>query len=213
MFKKNKRKVIISSLIILLPILIGLLLWNRLPDQIATHWNAEGVADDYSSKLFALIGLPAFLFVIHWLCLLVTSADPKNRNLNGKPLELVLWICPVISLLVNAMIYGTALGMEINVEFFVPLVLSILFIIIGNYLPKCRQNYTIGIKVPWALNSEENWNHTHRFAGIVWVVGGFLMLFAAFTGIFALWIILTFVIAFIPMIYSYVYYVKYEEKK
>ncbi len=206
MIKKNKVMLMITSFIILIPVFVGLILWDTLPTQIATHWNSEGIADGFSSKTFAVFALPAFMFVLHWFCIIVTSADPKNKNLEGKPVTLILWICPIISLLTGSIIYATALGYRISVEIIMPLVLGAMFVVIGNYLPKCKQNYTIGIKVPWALNDEENWNKTHRFAGVVWVVGGVIIMATAFLGSVYVMLPVLLIMAFSPMVYSYVLY-------
>ena len=212
MIKKNLPKLIITSIIILFPILVGLLLWNMLPDQVATHWNVEGIADGFASKTFAVFGFPAFLVAVHWLCIFITSMDPKSKNIDSKPMTLVLWICPVMSLLIVSLVYATALGYNISVEIIMPLVFGAMFIIIGNYMPKCKQNYSIGIKVPWALESEDNWNKTHRFAGIIWVVGGVLVMATAFLCSFYVMLPITLIMAFAPMIYSYCYYKKNGSK-
>lgn len=209
MIKNNKGKLIITSIIILLPILLGLILWDKLPEKIPTHWNAEGVVDGWSRKEFAVFGLPAVLFVLHWVCLLVSSADPKNQNYSEKMLQLVFWICPVLSVLIGVLSYGTALGMEFKVDKIMLLLVGLLFIVIGNYLPKCKQNYTMGIKLPWTLNDEENWNRTHRMAGKLWVVIGFLMMLCilAPTSIMvAIFIIILIVGTMIPTVYSYSLY-------
>ena len=84
MIKNNKWKLIISSAIILLPILVGLILWNSLPESLTTHWGADGNADGWSSKAFAVFVPPFFILVTHWICVLVTAADPKNRNQSKK---------------------------------------------------------------------------------------------------------------------------------
>ena len=142
MIKENKKKLILTSVVILVPIIIGLILWNKLPDKIPTHWNAAGEVDGWSSKAFAIFGLPGFLFVVHWVCLLASSADPKKQNIEGKVLHIVFWVCPVISVLGAVLMYGTALGMQFAVEKIIPSLVGITFIIIGNYLPKCKQSYT-----------------------------------------------------------------------
>ncbi len=208
MIKKNLKMMIITSIVIILPIFVGLMLWNMLPEQIATHWNAEGIADGFSSKAVAVFVLPAILLLVHWLCTAITGADPKNKNIANKPMMLVFWICPVISLLVASITYATALGYNISVEIIMPLVMGALFIVIGNYMPKCKQNYSVGIKVPWALNDEDNWNKTHRFAGIIWVVGGVIILATAFLGSFFIFFPIVLIMAFAPMVYSYIYYKK-----
>ena len=78
MLKKNKLKVVISSIIILLPILFGIIMWNDLPDIMTTHWGADGNADGFSGKVFAVFGPPIILLILHCLCLLLTSFDKKQ---------------------------------------------------------------------------------------------------------------------------------------
>ena len=77
-------------------------------------------------------------------------------------------------------------------------------------MPKTTRNYTMGIKVPWTLNSDENWNKTHRFAGMLWVAGGVIVLIASFLKAIFLLPAIIIVCAVLPMVYSYVYYKKYE---
>ncbi len=211
MIKRNKVTLIITSIIILIPIIAGLIIWNQLPDRIATHWNAEGVADGFSSKASAVFGFPAFLLAVHWICTAITSVDPKSKNIDAKPMTLVLWICPVMSLLLGTFVYATALGYELSIEIIMPLVMGALFVFVGNYMPKCSQNYTIGIKIPWTLNDEENWNKTHRFAGILWVVGGVVIMATSLFGSVYVFLGITLAMAFAPTIYSYVYYRKHRK--
>lgn len=180
MIKKNKKKLWISSIIILLPIVFGLIAWNKLPEQMVTHWGVDGKADGWSSRGMAVFALPAFLFFIHWFCIFCTLKDPKNKNQSNKIFHLVLWICPVISLFVSSMIYAAAFGKERTPYLIEYLLCGLFFVIIGNYLPKCKQNHTIGIRVKWTLENEENWNATHRFCAKAWVAGGFFMMGCSF---------------------------------
>ncbi|MBQ7380965.1 MAG: DUF1648 domain-containing protein [Clostridia bacterium] len=84
MIRKNNWTLIITSVIILLPILAGLLLWNRLPEQVPTHWGVDGAADGWSSRAVAVFLMPALLLVFHWICIGITAADPGNRNQTPK---------------------------------------------------------------------------------------------------------------------------------
>lgn len=212
MLKNQKTKLIITSIIILFPALVGLLLWNHLPDQVVTHWDANGVPDGWSSKLFAVVGLPAFLLAVHWFCMIATKADPKALNHSEKIMALVYWICPAVSLFGMAAVYCEALGYSVPITNIGSGFAGLLFIFIGNYLPKCKHNYTVGIKVPWTLNSEENWNRTHRFAGPLWVIAGILFIVTSFVGQMELGIVIILAASFVPMIYSYLYFKKYESK-
>jgi uncharacterized membrane protein len=104
------------------------------------------------------------------------------------------------------MVYATALGHKVSVEIIMPLFMGALFVIIGNYMPKCKQSYTMGIKLPWTLDDEENWNKTHRMAGFLWVTGGVVIMATAITG--ALWIsfVLFVPMVAVPVVYSYLLY-------
>ena len=204
MIKKNWKMLLITSVVILLPLLAGLILWDQLPQQMPIHWNVAGEVDGWSSKPFAVFGMPLIMLAAQWLCALATGADPKKNNHSQKILYLALWIIPVLSAVLQAITYASALGKEVRIELVMPVLMGLLFAIIGNYMPKCKQNYTIGIKIPWTLNSEENWNRTHRFAGRIWFVGGLVIMFAGFFCGFWVFLPIMLVMAIVPFVYSYV---------
>lgn len=158
-------EIVITSVLTLCPILLGVLLWNQLPDTVATHFDTNNVPNGWSSKGFAVFGIPLILFLLHLFCISATIFDPKKRNLSRKLISVILWMIPVISIVVNGVILLYAIGKTIDVGLIANLLCGILFLAIGNYLPKCKQNYTVGVKTPWALEDERNWNKTNRFAG------------------------------------------------
>ena len=204
MIKKNWKVLLITSVVILLPILVGLFLWNQLPEQIPSHWNAAGEIDGWSSKGFTVFGMPLILLAGQWLCILGTGADPKKKNHSEKVLHLVLWIIPVISVLLHTIVYAVAMGKNVRVEVVMPVFMGLVFAVIGNYLPKCKQNYTIGIKIPWTLNSEENWNKTHRFAGWLWMACGVVIMLTGLFGGFWIFFGIVLLMVLAPFIYSYI---------
>lgn len=215
MLKKNTFKIILSSLIILLPVVYGILMWNDLPDTMTTHWGADGNADGVGGKVFAVFGLPAILLALHLVCLLFTLLDKKQKAQNEKALGIVFWILPMISLLSNGIIYRAAFGLELNLALLVPALLGITMTIIGNYLPKVSQNRTLGIKISWTINNEENWNKTHRLAGKIWVACGLVMLLSIFLPLVAmLWVTGCVLVAMvvIPMVYSYSIYKRHQKE-
>lgn len=215
MLKKNKLKIAISSTIVLLPILFGIIMWNNLPDIMTTHWGADGNADGFAGKVFAVFGLPFILLALHFVCLFFTLFDKKQREQNPKALGMIFWIIPVISLFVNGIMYRAAFGKEFDLGLFIPTLLGVMFIFIGNYLPKVKQNRTLGIKLFWTLNNEENWNKTHRFGGKVWVVGGIILLLSIFLPLKAVvWIVVCVIstMVIIPIVYSYRIYKQHQKE-
>lgn len=211
MMKPYKRTLVISSILILLPMLAGILLWDQLPAQIASHWDIHGNVNGWNGKAFSVFGLPLILLAGHWVCVLVTVRDPKNREQSRKVFELVLWIMPVLSICIGGLIYPIALGKSLNLSWILLPMLGLMLVVFGNYLPKCRQNATIGFKVRWTMENEENWNAIHRFCGKVWVICGLLFLVCSILpnrlmGWAILFLILTLTIT--PVLYSYCYYRK-----
>jgi len=205
MLKANRKTLIITSIVTILPVLIGVIYWNCLPDVMATHFGTNNEANGFSSKAFAVFGIPAFLLAVLWLGAFVTARDPRKQNISPKMFTLVLWIVPVISLIVAAIQYPVNLGYQMDITFYMELVLGMLFVVIGNYLPKVRQNYTIGIKIPWTLANEENWNRTHHLAGYLWMICGILMIIISLTRFVPVeWLVGIFLImVLVPCIYSF----------
>ena len=209
---KHKWTLVVTSLVILLPIAVGLLLWDKLPEQVPIHWGINGEVDRYANRAEAVFVMPAIMLVLQWLCTLLSQLDPKKTN--NKTMWLVFWIIPVLNLFFHVIIWLAAFGREINMAAIMPLFMGALFVVIGNYLPKCRQSYTVGIKLPWTLNDEANWNATHRLAGKLWVAGGLLtMPCALLTGVWAFVVMMSILVMMcaIPTVYSYQYYKKHKE--
>ena len=209
MIRTHKKQLIAASLLTLLPILVGLVLMDQLPLAFATHWGMDGQPDGWSSRSFAIFIPPLIMLALFWVCVYFTAKDPGNQGRNKKPFTMVLWIVPFLSNLCCGIMYALALGAKFSVTNLMLIVIGLLFVVIGNYMPKCQMNSTIGIKVSWAYTSEENWNATHRFAGRIWVIAGALMMFSALLP--AKLGIAVMLFGFIPMVaapmlYSYRYY-------
>lgn len=212
MLKENKRTLIITSVITILPIIIGIFLWNSLPDVMAIHFGVDNEGNGFSSKAFAVIGIPMLLLAVEWIGALVTAHDPRKQNISPKMFSITLWIVPVISIVATATMYSYNLGYSMNITFFAELVMGLAFVVLGNYLPKARQNYTIGIKTPWTLSNEDIWNRTHRLAGYLWVVGGITIVVFSLIGFTKVYLMIAIiaVMAVIPYIYSYSLQVKHH---
>ena len=210
---KNKT-MLLSTLLCLTPILLGIALYDQLPDMVPTHFNIHNEPDGWSSKPMAVFGIPlviaALNLVLHW----AAGRDEKMRQASPKILlNLVYWITPFISLFLMPVTLFMALGKEIDISLICSLLVGIMFVVVGNYLPKCKPNLYMGIKLPWTYASEENWHKTHRFGGKVWVVCGFLALIG---GIFQIaWLLLgtMFAAILLPCLYSYLEYKREEGTK
>ena len=195
MILKHKKTLVLSSLAILLPIPVAFFLRERLAERMTMNGIVWSV--------------PVIMLAVHWLCILCTALDKDNKNRNTKLMTLVLWIIPLITNLSVLGSFALVLGVEFSPVAWTLVPVGLLFVLIGNYLPKVRMNGTLGIKIRWTYSSEENWNATHRFAGKVWVVGGFLlMLVALLPHIWAVSVMLAAILllCLVPMVYSYRFY-------
>lgn len=217
MILKNKKLLLLTSLLTLLPIPVGLLLWNQFPEQMAIHWGIAGQADGFASVPFAVFMPPVSMLAVQWLCILFTALDQRNRDRNQKMIRIVLWTIPIICNLSCLGIYALALGWEFSPVVWTMVPMGLLFAVIGNYMPKTRMNSTIGIKVIWTYTSEANWNATHRFAGKLWVIGGLLI---ALGGLLpngwavTLMTVAIVLLCVVPITYSYRFYKReYAEGK
>lgn len=207
--KKYRNIIIVTSLVTLLPMLFGFLMWDKLPDTMVTHWGADGVADGFSSKITGITIVPLILVAAHIFCVWITLKTNKDNAQSEKIIKLVMWIMPFVSIFTSAITYSATLGKSFGPEHVTPIFIGLMFIVIGNYLPKTRMNSTIGIKIPTTYSSEANWNATHRMAGKLWLAGGMLtMLSGLFDEEIMVFFLITavFMMAFIPMIYSYIFY-------
>ena len=210
LWREHKMLLIITSCVILLQTVVGAVLWNRLPDQIATHFNFRNEPDGWSSKAFTVFGMPLVLLALHWISLVVSSApNIQMKNLHGKVKYLFWWIVPAVSLLMVMICYGHALGVPLNTGRIVLVFLGLLFAVTGNYIPKVRRNYSVGIKLPWTMTDDENWNKTHRMAAPIWVVCGILLIVFGLVG-YTNWVsfVPVLVMILLPTIYSLALHLK-----
>ena len=156
--KKNKIRIILSAVLTLLPMLYGILLWDKLPDSFTTHWGADGTADATGSKAFAVFGIPIIFLVVNLLCVFCTYFDKKNWEKNQKAMGLLFWIMPILSIIINCAVYKTSSSDATNLFWLFPVMFGGLFIAMGNYLPKL--DYVKNYKL-----STENARKINRFCG------------------------------------------------
>ena len=213
--KKNDTVMLgFTTFLCLLPVILASLLFDQLPEQVAIHWNSAGQPDNYLPKVLAAFALPLFFAVINLLSKLRLYHEPKRENVAGAMELLTIWAPPVLSLIIVPLTLFHAVGVPVSFVQFAPVPVGAVLLIYGNYLPKSRQNYSVGIKLPWTLHSAENWNRTHRMAGRLWMIGGLLIIAAALffyknhTFVTFFMIFTVALLVMIPMLYSFVVYRK-----
>ena len=208
MKKKFDFPLVAGGIVCLLPLILSAVVFDKLPEYVPIHWNSSGIPDDFAPKLIAAFGLPFFFFILFLVVTLFLQNDPKRANM-PKILRLIsFWIIPLLSLITIPMSLFISLGIQIPIVYILQLVTSFFIILMGNYLPKCKHNYTLGIRLPWTLYSEDNWNKTHHFAGYVWTICGVLLLVMGLLSFYSYSILVYACMILLPAVYSFLYFKK-----
>ncbi|MFE7913784.1 SdpI family protein [Bacillus mobilis] len=175
------RKHLFAILLIVITGLARAYAWPNLPDTMAVHWGMEGV-NGYASKFNAMLLLLGIMIFTYVLLTITPKIDPKKKNYDkfSKGYMIINYSVVVLLFLVNMLVIGVGLGYDIPMNSTPLILVGLLFIVIGNYLPQCKPNYFVGIKTPWTLSNEEVWRKTHRFSGKVFVVLGIIMILSVF---------------------------------
>lgn len=210
--KKGKlnKDLLISSILCLIPIVIAIIFYKNLLENIPMHFNIHGEVDSFAPKIFIIIN-PTILFILNLIVIFVKYNDPKIKNVPKKLLKILLFIIPFMSLVMVSFTIFISLGYNLRIQVIMPILISVIFILIGNYLPKCKRNYTVGIKLPWTLHNDNVWIKTHRLGGFLFVITGVLVLFTSiFLNKISFFIMISMLLIILisTTIYSFVIYKK-----
>jgi len=176
---------IVVLIMIAAAILAGLLLWNRLPDPMASHWDVNDQVNGYTSKLAGVLMVPLITLGIFLLFLVVPSIDPLKANIAQFREAFNLFIILMVAFMLY--VYGLSLAWNLGFTDFrmsgamLPAV-GLLFIFIGFMLRQARRNFFIGIRTPWTLSSDRVWNETHRIGAVLFMISGALAFLGGFFG-------------------------------
>ncbi len=205
MIKKYWKTIVASVIVTLLPLFVGLALWNQLPDLVPSHFNAQGETDGWMQKAQFIFLFPAILLGTQLFVILCIVFDNSNKKMSDKVARLVFWIIPVTSILMESISYASAMGINVPVVTIVFIFSGVLFIILGNVMGKARYSFTVGLRLPTTLNDEQNWFHTHRVFGWTMVIAGLVLVATSFLQSWGIYITATALAVIVPMTYSFVY--------
>lgn len=187
----------ITSLVCLLPILLGVVLWELLPDTIAIHFDIYNNPDNFAPKGFVVFALPVLMVLLQCFCCFVNDINAKKHG-NRKKFELATkWIIPIMTVVLQSITFGIALGWDLDVRKTVMCIVGTVFLVIGNYLPKFDyiKNYNLDTEKARKIN---------RFIGFETVVMGILGLITIFLPptFSVLWLVLLIPYTIISTIYA-----------
>lgn len=203
----NKTTAIISLSLIAIALLVGVFLYNRLPDPMPAHWNAAGEIDGYMSKFWGIFLVPIMTVVLVPLFLVIPHIDPLKANI-AKFRGVFNWFIVgfvVYMLYIYALTLAAALGYPFNMTYMLLPMVGLLFIGVGYMTGKAKRNFFIGIRTPWTLSSETVWDETHKLGSKMFMVAGVVTFLSAFLGESGIWLMMIAMLAaaLIPIVYSY----------
>ena len=191
------KTLIITCIVCLLPILLGLALWEDLPDSIAIHFNFYNEPDNFASKEFAVFGLPIMMAALQIVCCFINDINAHKYGRRIKLETVTKWIIPVMSIILQVITFGYSLGWNIDIRKAVAVIVGAIFLVIGNYMPKLDyiKNYNIDTEKARKIN---------RFIGFETVIMGILILITIFLPPIAtaIWLFLLIPYTIISIIYG-----------
>ena len=216
--KNNSFILVLTSIICLSPIILALTVYNDLPENIAMQWSFDGSPNWFAPKATAAFGMPIFFAVLNVLVVILINSDPRRKNISAKMITFVHWLVPFIALVIVPVILFMNMGIKLPIVLIALILFGVMFIFIGNYLPKCKQNYLVGFRFSWTLNDSENWNKTHRIGGYFLILGGVLFIILAFLPLenhvsLILFFSILVLILTVPILYSYSIHKKNKQKE
>lgn len=198
----------IPLLIIVAGLVASALVYPDLPERVPTHWNLAGEVDGWSPRAWGAWMIPLFTALIWALMRWLPSIDPRGKNYVkfGGAFEGIMISVMLFMLVLHVITLRAALGYSVAMERVVPLGVGVLFVVIGNLLPRARPNWFVGIRTPWTLSSDRVWEKTHRLGGRLFVLGGILIALSTLLG--AAWssgvlIAVVAICSLVAVVYSY----------
>jgi len=202
-----KLQTIFTLLLILAAILLAIFSYQQLPSIVPSHWNALGEVDGYVSKNGHIVMFLGLCIGLPLLMTLIPKIDPKYTNIQKFEGNYSWFVVVMTAFTIGMFIYTTmySLGYKFPIQNYMIPALSVLFFSVSNLLKKAKSNYTIGIRVPWTLHSEKNWDLTHQLAAKSFAYGSIVLLLTLLLGqnTFAVFMTFLFVMVLVPIIYSY----------
>jgi uncharacterized membrane protein len=207
------RKHFLPLTMIGLLILAWIIAFPQLPDQVPIHWNLKGEADGFATKINAMLYTLGIMVLVYVSMAFLPKVDPRKLNYKyfSKSYNIMMNVLLGVFFVVNLFVIINAIGYDVPISTIGPLVIGIIFLVLGNYMPQVRSNFFIGIRTPWTLSSDEVWKKTHRAASKIFFFGGLVLMATTFASdnwketVFIVVITIT-IIA--PYLYSYYLYRK-----
>ncbi len=213
----TKLSIWVIAILIVVSVAVSALAYPHLPEQVASHWNANDQVNGYMSRFWGVALMPLITAAMALLFLAIPSIDPLKENIAKFRDTFNTFIVLVVAFMLYIHILTLAynLGYIFRISLAMIPGLGLIFIFAGIMMGKAKRNYFIGIRTPWTLANETVWDETHKLGGKLFIGAGILSLFGIYLGEKGFWlmIILILAAAFIPVVYSYILFTRIAEKK
>lgn len=201
-------------MLIILSVLLSIVFYQYLPDQIASHWNIQGVVDGYSKKINTVLMFPILQIILFVLLVTIPNIDPRKKNIEKFEKHFFFFINAILlfTVLIQLQVFLWNIGIQIQMGVIMPILMGGLFILIAQLLRKSKQNYTIGIKTPWTLSSEKVWDKTHKLGAILFTISGGITIISALLPLYSFYIVIGSIL--LSTIYLFVFsYIEYKKEQ
>lgn len=200
-------------LMVIISIALWLIFYPELPNQVPMQWGADGSVNWHASKLTALLVNNGMFVFIYLILYLVPKFDPKKKNYQqfSRSYNIIYHSILILFFTINIIVLFTSLGYSLKIEFFIPVIAGLSFIVLGNYMQTVKPNWFIGIRTPWTLENDQVWRKTHRLGSKLFIIAGVIMIIVPFLPdafAFPMIIIVSSIAALVPIVYSYILYRK-----
>jgi len=182
-------------------------IYPALPAKMASHWNINGNVNGYMPKAMGLYSMPVMMLIISVVFIAIPRFAPSKENINRFIETYYLFAIMLLVFLMTVFAYVVlwGLGVKLKINIFLSPVFALLIFFMGILLGRTKRNHFIGIRTAWTLSSDEAWDKTHKFAGLIFMLFSPLPLLGLFfeKGAFFILVFTIIVPLSIASIYSY----------
>ncbi len=212
----GRRATVIGFLLVVMAFLFALVMSPHLPHEVPVHWNAANQVNGTMPKPWGVFLLPIIMLVMWAVLWALPRISPRGFRMEGfrNVYDVLRLINLGFMFVVTVTVLLAAAGLPLPIGVIVMVAVGLLFVVLGNFMGKIRKNFFVGIRTPWTLADDEVWLRTHRFAGWLFVLGGFAFMAEGLLGLPLLWIFVTIALmVLLPIVESYRLYVTISRRR
>jgi uncharacterized membrane protein len=212
----TKLSIILIAVLILAGIIISAVMYPRLPEQVASHWDVNNQVNGYMPRFWGAALMPLITIAMAALFLVIPEIDPLKANIakfrEAFNVFIVMIVAFMLFIHILTLVYNLGITFPISVAMMPAM--GLIFVFAGVMMSKAKRNYFIGIRTPWTLANDTVWDETHKLGSKLFIGAGILSMLTAFMGENGFWVLMIILLgaALVPTVYSYVLFARLEKK-